>query len=190
MMTAKYCANCGESLVPGAKFCPSCGKPVVEESTPAQNTNTWNGIPVTYDQSGQNDFFNAPVAQQPPFQAAPQPMSKKEYRKVCQNEKYRKDLKSSAVAMYVLSVINALVAIAANPVALVDTGIYLVLILGMHLGKRKGCAVGVLLYAIFHTVVTMATTGQFGGWLWLIAAIGGIKAFGVADKEYDMIYSA
>ena len=189
-MTAIYCANCGEILVPGAKFCSGCGKPIANKPAPDQNINSWGGFPVTYGNSNQDDFFSAPVAQQPPFQAAPQPMSKKEFRKVCQNEKYRKDLKSSAIFLYILSVVNALVAIAANPVALVDTGIYLVLILGMHLGKRKGCAVGVLLYAIFCTVVTMATTGQFGGWLWLIAAIGAIKAFGIADKEYDMIYGA
>ena len=68
--------------------------------------------------------------------------------------------------------------------------IAVVLALGMHLGKSKACAVGVLLYGIFCIAVTLATTGNVGGWLWIIAAISGIKAFSAADKEYDMIYGS
>ena len=179
-MTEKYCAHCGEILVPGSKFCSGCGRPVGQHAAPSQNTNSRSNV------------YQPPVEIQPPYQppVVRSSMTKKEFRKTCTNETYRKELKSSAITMYVLTVINALVAIGTNPVALVDAAIFLVLALGMHLGKSKFCAVGVLLYGIFCIAVTLATTGNIGGWLWIIAAISGIKAFGTADKEYEMIYGS
>jgi len=175
----KYCAHCGESLVPGSKFCSGCGRPVGQNTASNRNTDSWN------------NSYQPPVEIQPPYQElVAQSMTKKEFRKSCTNEKYRKELKSSAIAMYILTAINVLVAIGTNPAALIDAAIYLALALGMHLGKSKACAVGVLIYAIFCIVVTLATTGNFGGWLWILAAISGIKAFGAADKEYDMVYGA
>ena len=117
-----------------------------------------------------------------------QNISKKQYRKICTDEKYLKGLKSNAIALYLLTALNVVIAIASNPWGLIDAGIYLVLTLGMHLGKSKACAIGVLLYAIFCVCVTMANTGNFGGWLWLVVAISAIRNFSIADKEYKQIY--
>lgn len=203
---ARYCPQCGEVLVPGAKFCPGCGKNIPQQSS-QQNQASYNaggynnyapnnsyasnnsygsnnGHPVNngaYNSVPNQNYYRTPAVNKP---------TKKEYRKICTNEKYRKELKTSAIILYVLIVLNALLSIAANPVGLLDVGIYLVLTLCMHLNKSKGCAIGVLCYAIFCVVVTMISTGNFAGWLWLIAAMGGIKAFSIADKEYEATYGA
>ena len=183
-MADKYCSQCGELLVPGAKYCPGCGREVGHGQS--ANADTWNVIPAAptvnqYTPSGAQ-------VQSPAEIPVLQPMSKKQFRKVCTNEKYRKELKTSVITLYILTVINALVAVAVNPVGLVDAAINLGLTLGVHRGKSKACAVGILCYAIFCTLVKMVNGGGFTGWLWFIAAWGAIKAFKQADKEYDMIY--
>lgn len=173
-MNQRFCSHCGEELVPGAKFCPGCGR-VVGQSIP------------THDQP-RTPVYTPPVNQTPFQPPVAQQISKKQYRKVCTNEKYLKDLKSSAIALYILTALNAVLAFVGNIYGLIDVAIYLVLTLGMHKGKSKACAIGVLLYAIFSIVVVLAMDGTVGGWLWIIAAIGGIKAFSVADKEYEFLY--
>ena len=174
-MNEKFCSECGEALIPEAKFCPGCGRKL--------------GQTVTAYVPPQVPVYTPPVVNQPPFQPpVMQNISKKQYRKICTDEKYLKGLKSNSIALYILTVLNAVIAIGTNPWALIDTGIYLVLTLGMHLGKNKACAIGVLLYAIFCICVTMATTGNFGGWLWLVIAISAIRNFSIADKEYKELY--
>jgi len=184
-MTEKFCSQCGERLVPGANFCSGCGRSIGRNTTtvPAgsQHTNTWNENPVTQNRPPLNSDSGQPVIRQP---------SKKEFRKICNNEKFRKDLKTNAIILYVLVGINTLVSVGTNPAGLIDAVIYLGLTLGMHLGKSKGCAVGVLCYAIVSTVIGLISTGNLVGWLWIIAAYGGIKAFSVADQEYDSIYGS
>lgn len=184
----KYCSYCGAILTPGAKFCSGCGRSLNQQAAPR------NQVPQNaggYQSYGANQGGYTPAANQnyyqPPMMQKP---TKKEYRKICTNEKYRKDLKSSAIALYVLTVLNALIAIAANPGALLDTAIFLALTLGMHLGKSKGCAIGLLCFAIFSVVIMLISTGSLGGWLWVIAAIGGLRAFSAADKEYEAAYGA
>ncbi len=116
---------------------------------------------------------------------APRASSKKEYRKVCTNPKYLKDLKTAAIICYVLIGIEVALALFMNIWALVDALILLGLTLGMHLGKKKGCAIAILAYSIINVVYFLLTAGQLSGWLWIIAGIGAMKAFSIADKEYD-----
>ena len=111
-------------------------------------------------------------------------MTKKEYRKACTNPKYLKELKSAAIVGYILVGVEVVVALLANIWALADAVILLGLVLGMHLGKRKGCAIAILCYSIFNVVYFLLTTGQLSGWLWVIMGIYAMKAFSIADKEY------
>ncbi|MBO7251704.1 MAG: zinc ribbon domain-containing protein [Oscillospiraceae bacterium] len=196
-MNEKYCSNCGELLVPGSRFCTGCGRPVNQNAAPAYGQNGGRQNSGGYNShngyNGNQNTYNTPAVQQnqyyQPYQApVMQKMSKKEYRKVCTNEKYLKELKSNAIVLYVLVVINALIALAANPWMLLDAGINLVLTLGMHLGKRKGCAVGILVIAIASALISVAENGRMTGYLWIIAGIAALKAFSIADKEYESIY--
>lgn len=175
-MNEKFCSECGEALIPGAKFCPGCGRQLGGQTATAY-------VPP------QAPVYTPPVVNQPPFQPpVMQNISKKQYRKICTDEKYLKGLKSNSIALYILTALNVLIAIGSNPWNLIDAGIYLVLTLGMHLGKSKGCAICILLYAIFCVGVTTATTGNVGGWLWLVIGISAVRNFSIADKEYKEIY--
>ena len=209
----KFCPRCGKPI--GQQ---NVNRPVNNPQPNWQNVNrpvnnnqaVWQNVdrPVNNHQAvwqpvNQNSYNNPsqpqrPVQnpiQQPPVYTPVQPnvsqhVTKAQYRKMCTNEKYLKDLKTSAIILYVLTGFSALVAVAGNTAGLLDAAIYLGLTLGMHLGKNKGCAIGILCYAIFSMVVLLAVNGTAGGWLWLIGSIGAVKCFSIADKEYEARYGA
>ena len=220
VMNEKFCSQCGESLTSGSKFCPRCGRAVGQQSVnrPAnnpqaswqnvnrpvnnprgnwQNAASGNNPQAVWQPVNQNPYNNPPQPQRPAQPHIPQNqppvmqrVTKAQYRKMCTNEKYLKDLKNSAILLYVLGGLAVLLALAGNTLGLLDAAIYVGLTLGMHLGKNKGCAIGILCYAIFSMVVMLALNGTAGGWLWLVGSIGAVKAFSVADKEYEERYGA
>jgi len=204
---SKFCPRCGRPI--GQQ---NVNRPVNNPQPNWQNANrpvnnnqaVWQNVdrPVNNHQAvwqpvNQNSYNNPsqpqpqrPVVQTPVQPQSPARVTKAEYRKMCTNEKYLKDLKTSAIILYALVGFSALVSVAGNTAGLLDTAIYLGLTLGMHLGKNKGCAIGILCYAIFSMVVMLALNGTAGGWLWLVGSIGAVKAFSVADKEYEERYGA
>ena len=199
--TRKFCTNCGAPLQPGMKFCNYCGTAVPQQAAPVRNTpqqsapNNYSygsqggynyGTQPAYGQGAQGGY-NYGAQNAAPVRAA-EPMTKRQYRKVCTEPKYRKSLKTNAIVMYVLAGLNLLLSIAANPMGLLDVAITLGLALGMHIGKSKGCAIGILVYGIVNIAILLITNGTFSGWLWLILAISSLRAFSVADKEYESIY--
>ena len=196
----KFCTNCGAPLAQGMKFCNHCGTPVPQQAAPvrnapqqsAPNNYSYGSQPnynqasrPAYNQSAQSTYHYS-AQQAAPVHAA-EPMTKKQYRKTCTNPDYLKKVKSNAILIYVLVGLNVLLAFVTTPLAILDAVINLALALGMHLGKSKGCAVAILVYAIL-SMAMMLISGSMGGWLWLIAGIGAVKAFSVADKEYESIY--
>lgn len=188
-MAQKYCTQCGEILEPGSKFCTGCGRMVEQQtqSDPAayQQTGNWNGTPTANEPYGMNSYGYPPVTNRPPVTGS---VTKREYRKLCTNGQYLKELKSSAIALYVLIGLNTVLALLTEPLGLIDVVIYLALTLGMHMGKSKGCAIAVLCYSVFNIVLTLIVSAKITGWLWIIAAIGAIRAFCVADREYESVY--
>lgn len=195
----KFCTNCGAPLAEGMKFCNHCGTPVPQQAAPAPQQNYSYGSANTNAQSGysygsanaQGGYNygyaaqNGNAARNAYASATPLPESKKEYRKTCTNEKYRKTLKTNAIIMYVLVGLNLVLSIAANISGLLDVAITLALTLGMHIAKSKGCAVGILIYSIVNMVILLILNGSVGGWLWLVMGISCLKAFSIADKEYE-----
>lgn len=116
-------------------------------------------------------------------------VTKKKYFKKYASESFYRNLRVTAIVGYVLCGISVLTAIV-NPFALVDVAIYLSLLLGMHLGKSKGCAIGVAAYAILGVVVNLVLNGVLVGWGWLIIGIYSLVIFNNAEKRYKSIYGA
>ncbi len=109
--------------------------------------------------------------------------SKKEFLKKYAPESFYVNVRVCAICGYVLCGLAALPALV-NPFVLVDVAIYLALLLGMHLGKSKGCAIGILVYAIFGTVLNLIVNHALLGWGWLIIGVLSVIIFGNAEKVY------
>ena len=99
-------------------------------------------------------------------------------------EKTRKDIKSIAILCYVCGGLTALVSIAFNPIGLIDAALLIGFALGMHKKYKKGFAIALLVLALYEVIVTLVLTGQFTGWLWLIAGIWAAVTFKNAEKDY------
>lgn len=153
----QYCPKCGAAIGAGGNFCPMCGTPAVV--------------------SGEGE----PPA--PAAQAIPAGITKQEYFKQYAGEGFYMNLKVTAICCYVLCGILGLTALL-NPYALVDVAIYLGLTLGMHLGKSKGCAIGMLAYSILGFVVNLVATGMIGGWGWLALSAYAVYLFYNTEKRY------
>ena len=124
-----------------------------------------------------------PAIESEPQQAPVLPASKKEYYKKYAAQGFYYNLRITAILGYVLCGISALTALV-NPFVLLDVLIFLGLTLGMHLGKSKGCAIGITVYAALSMALVFAMTDTIGGWAWLIVGIYGIILFNNADKRY------
>lgn len=150
------CQGCGQILAPGGKFCPVCGSPAVSGGTGGTVTGS----------------------------AVPQGVSLKEYCKTYAPEKLRKSLRNWCIVAYVLVGVNVLFSLLVNPLALVDTAILLGLTLGMHLGKSKGCAIGMIVYSAISMVVGLIATGSLSGWMWLCVGLAGYQALKKMAEQY------
>ena len=103
----------------------------------------------------------------PVVEAVPQPVqelpkSKKEYYEKFAGESFYRNLRINAIIGYVLCGIAAL-GIMTNPFALIDVLIYLGLLLGMHLGKSKGCAIAITVYAAINMGLFLVLSGTIAG---------------------------
>ena len=153
--SVQYCPKCGATIGTGGNFCPMCGTPaVVTGETPA-----------------------------PAAQTIPEGITRQEFFKQYAGESFYMNLKVTAICCYVLCGILGLTALL-NPFALVDVAIYLGLTLGMHLGKSKGCAIGMLVYSILGFVVNLVAAGTVGGWGWLAVSGYAVFLFCNTEKRY------
>ena len=199
-MSQKYCTQCGSVLEPGSRFCTGCGTMVEQQPVnqapvyqqlanraPAyQQTGNWNGTSAVNNSYGAYPYGYAPAANRAPAEY----VSKREYRRNCTDERYRKNLRNCAIWMYILCGVNAVIHLLVSPADIVIDAVNLALILGIHLGKSKGCAIALLCVSIVCVILTLINTGKFGGWWWIIASIGAISTFSGVDKEYEAIYGA
>ena len=112
-------------------------------------------------------------------------VTKKEYRKHFAPAELYKQLKSYAIWGYVLVGINVAVALLFDAAALLDALLQLGLVLGIHLKRSKGCAIGLLVYTILMNVLYLIAMGSIGGIGWLIISIGSLRIFGKMDKAYE-----
>ena len=109
--------------------------------------------------------------------------SKKEYLRHHAPESFYTNIRINSIIAYVLCGIAGFSALL-NPFGWIDVFIYLGLTLGMHLRKSKGCAIGILIYAIFGTVVNLIVNHMLMGWAWLVIGIYSLIVFNNAEKRY------
>ena len=113
----------------------------------------------------------------------PAGITRKEYLKEYAGPEFKRHLKGAAILGYVCAGINAAFAVL-NPLAIVDALLILGLTLGMHLGRSKGCAIGLLVYSAISMVLGLITNGTISGWLILLVGIFGVVIFNKAGKRY------
>lgn len=154
-----FCAKCGARQREGAGYCPNCGYIFGE---PVRSPGNANSIPAGVR------------------------VTKQEYLKKYAGESFNKNLKITAIVGYVLCGIQAL-AVLANPYVLIDLAICLGLTLGLHLGRSKGCAIGMLVYFGVSLLLNLLSSGILGGWGWLIVGIYGLNIIRNAEKQYEQL---
>lgn len=178
---AVHCTQCGTAIPAGSVYCPNCGHAAnpapTYQNTYANAAPTYPNAAPTYGGYNPNPGYQQNV---PPMGEY---VSKSEYMKKYLSEPLKKNIKTVAIICYVLSGIVG-VTVFLNPLALIDLAICLGLTLGMHLGKNKGCAIGILVYGIVACLLNLILSGSFGGWGWIAAGAYAISVFKKADQEY------
>ena len=114
----------------------------------------------------------------------PEGITKREYYKNYADDSFKRQLKGSAILCYIVAGVTALMAVLINPLSLLDAIIVLGLGLGMHLGRSKVCAYIILIYSILSTLITLISTGTFGGWLLILAGVYAVITFSKGDKRF------
>ncbi len=151
---------------------------ILSRSNPAY---TPRELAVHAEEEGAEQAAQAPAEEEEPWIRE---VSKREYLKKYAPESFYTNLRIEAIIGYVLCGIAALTAII-NPFALVDVAINPALTLGMHLGRSKGCAIAILVYAILGVVINLVLNGTLAGWAWLIVGIYALILFRNAEKRYQ-----
>ena len=120
--------------------------------------------------------------------AAGENITKEMYFKRYASDSFYNNLKINSVIGYILCGILGLTCLV-NPWNLIDLGIYLGLVLGMHLGKRKICAILLTIYTSFCVVFLLIMSGTLSGWAWLILSIYSWILFRNEEKRYRNLVS-
>ena len=58
------------------------------------------------------------------------------------------------------------------------------------LKKKKGVAIGVLIYGIISVIIGLVSAGTPSGWMWIVFGILYITQMNKAEKEYASLYGA
>ena len=170
-MEEMNCKSCGAQLQPGDRFCQFCGRPVESADT----------------QEMADSRIQEPEME-PVDVVKVLDMSKEEYRTVCKNKKYLKQINTAAIICYVCAGINLLLGILGGSIfPLIDVVISVPLAILLQKKKNKGIAVALLVYGVATVLLNLVMNGQIAGWLWLVAGISAVSAFNICDKEYEEI---
>lgn len=154
------CPTCGAEIQPGQQFCTTCGA-----NQPA-------------DQPWGNPYANAAAA-------GNRNISKAEFFRSCAPDKMRKNIRASAILCYISAAITAAFAVLFNPFMFLDVIIVLVLGLLIHLKQSRVCAVLLLAYSLFNCVVMLLSSGQFSGWLIILAGVFAVIYTFQLEKAYQ-----
>lgn len=167
------CPTCGTQLGPEDRYCPICGAAAQPAASPAQPAAPSYSAPA------------APAAPDIPPITVDRSLPKSLFYSTLASDKVRKSIRNSAIVCYVCGVITGVVAVLLSPTMLLDVIVILVLGLLIQLKQSRVCAVLLLAYSLFNTVVAIATTGSVGGWLLIIAGVYAVKSTFALEKEYQ-----
>ena len=140
-------------------------------------------------QSGQkNDFGQQPFlnnqqsnfAQQPyqngqPMTFVEPNLTKEQFANAPQLAGWRRNFKTTYIIGYVCSALMLIGLFSVGAAALIDVAIVLGTNIGVHLKRSRGCAIGMLVYAIINTIIGIVSSGMLSGWLILATAICAVK---------------
>ncbi len=107
------------------------------------------------------------------------------YRKQYAAPEHYKSLRTYAIIGYVLCGLNLLLVFLGNIFGIVDVIVWMALLLGVHLGRSKGCAIALMVYSVVSMILGLILSGSLGGWLWLILGYGFTSTFKKIDKDYQ-----
>lgn len=199
------CNKCGKEIDNDVQICPFCGAELQVQNRQtecfeqAQGEKTASDAqqftpPAQNDEApGQNNTqqqyyaYNHPGSNIP-YDLDRKTVSKKDYINKYATAALRKNINSTAYLLYGLSVFSLVlnfVMAGFNWITLVEIGVLVALIVGMHIGKSKICAILLLIASIAETVLTLILSGQLAGWWWIIASVYAISCFNKLDKEYN-----
>ena len=177
-----FCTNCGTKLEPGVSICANCGQAVASTAASPQAISQTRIL-----ENSQPPYTDLSV--QMPTPPSDRYISKRDFRNNYVPS-FKSNLRSIAILCYVVAGINAVIAIAFNPITIIDSLILLGFTLGMHLGKSKVCAVLLLILGCIELIMGFIADSAASGALWLIAGIIAVVIFNKADKQYkNFIFS-
>lgn len=142
------------------KYCTTCGAQLSDEASFCTSCGATQASPVNRN------------------------ISFKEYVNTHAEPTHLKNIKSSAIVCYICLAISLISVILGNLLGIIDILLLGGLTLGMHIGKSKGCAIALLVCSVLSTLITLISTGQFMGWLWIIASGWAVISFNKLTKEY------
>ena len=113
-----------------------------------------------------SDIQNAPVSTREKV------ATKKEFLKLPENKKIRKEINGAAIICYSCAAITLLVSLATGSFSsILDVVILIGLGLGIHLAKSRICAIILTVYGAINMIITTTANGSLAGWLPLAAGI-------------------
>lgn len=181
------CNKCGKELNSGDAFCTGCGTAVNIQNTVEQSA-------VNNDNQTQGTYYSTVQAEGPvngptigiPTDIDRKSVSKKEFINKYASPVFKKNINSISIACYALSAISVAVnlAMGSDFYFLIDTVVVLAVVLGMHLGKSKICAILLLVISIAECILSSISLGRPAGWWWIIISIYAVSSFKKIDKEY------
>ncbi len=115
-------------------------------------------------------------------------ISKKDFINLPELGDWKKNFKETMILSYVIIAINMIIAAIYNPVGAVVILVFLGLILGIHLGLNKPCAIILLVLSIINLILNMISGVSAG---YVLVAIGGwsVKLLFDLDKLWKEFQS-
>ncbi len=162
---------------------------------PVQNTNIAYGQPQYTRQDG-NAYYGRQYGGYGQ-QSAPQNnsysyqgnMTKRDFVKMPSMSKVKFDWMGAWISGYALCALNVvLLLLMNNPYGLIDIVLMLGLTIGIHVGFNRGCAVALLVYAVFNLIAGYIMYHRFMGIWVIVAGVWAVKATFEFHKQWKNYY--
>ena len=122
-----------------------------------------------------------------PADLAPRAATKREYLKLPENIRLKKNIRLSAWICYICAALTLVVGLFvsdAGLACLLDVAILVVLGIGIHVYQSRACAVILSAYALLNVIYTLATTGKFSGYIMILAAVYALMSTFTLEKQW------
>ena len=194
------CSYCGATIADDSRFCAICGHKLEAPAPLQQPVSAGYAAPadngrVPTGGASHNAYPPAPGAVSAPLNA-PAPiepgLSRRAYYNQCASPAVKKQIKSSVIMLYLSAgaTLVLYVILGKNPFGMIDVLLLAGLAVGLQLLISRVCAISALALALFNVVVGLVETGQFTGWLILLAGVYAVIATFAFQKEWNAYQQA